>query len=83
MARHVMETPNNQSIFFTMMNHYLTIFTKHKKGNEWTKYLGPNSLRCTKILSQHHIFLSFVPSHFYHIKTHLWMIVMKSIIIMI
>jgi hypothetical protein len=26
--------------------------------------LGPNSLRCTKILSQRHPFLSFLPSHF-------------------
>jgi hypothetical protein len=25
---------------------------------------GPNSLRCTKILSQHHPFLSFLPSPF-------------------
>jgi hypothetical protein len=32
---------------------------------------GPNSLRCTKILSQHHLFLSFLPSFFYHVKSHL------------
>jgi hypothetical protein len=31
MAKHVMEMSNNRSIFFTMMNHYLTIFTKHKR----------------------------------------------------
>jgi hypothetical protein len=78
-----MEMPNNQSIFFTMMNHYLTLFTKHKMANEWTNYLGPNSLRCTKILSQHHSFMSFLPSYFDNVKTHLWMIMMESIIIMV
>jgi hypothetical protein len=38
----------------------------------WTDFMiffgetnhGPNSLRCTKILSQHHPFLSFLPSPF-------------------
>jgi hypothetical protein len=45
--------------------------------------LGPNFLRCTKILSQYHLFLSFLPSPFYHVKTHLWMIMMESKITMV
>jgi hypothetical protein len=34
-------------------------------------------------LSQHQPFLSFLPSPFYHVKTHLWMIMMESKIIMV
>jgi hypothetical protein len=45
--------------------------------------IGPNSLKCTNILSQCHLFLSFLPSFFYHVKTHLWMIIMESIIVMV
>jgi hypothetical protein len=44
---------------------------------------GPNSLRCTKILSHHHLFLFFLPSPYYHVKTHLWMIMMESKIVMV
>ncbi len=29
---------------------------------------GPNSLRCTKILSQHHPFSFFLPNHFLSCK---------------
>jgi hypothetical protein len=42
---------------------------------------GPNSLRCTKILSQCHFFWSFLPSPFYRVHTHLWMIMMESKIV--
>jgi hypothetical protein len=34
----------------------------------WGTQKGANSLRCTKILSQYHPFLSFLPSFFYHVK---------------
>jgi hypothetical protein len=44
---------------------------------------GANSLRCTKILSQHRPFLSFLPNLFYHVKTHLWMIMMESRIVIV
>jgi hypothetical protein len=40
--------------------------------------MSANSLRCTKILSQHHPFLSFLPFFFNHVKTHLWIIMMES-----
>ncbi len=40
--------------------------------------MGVNFLRCTKILSQCHFFLSFLPSFFLSLKTHLWMIMMES-----
>jgi hypothetical protein len=46
-------------------------------------FLGPNFLRCTKILSQRHPFMFFSPTHFYHVNTHLWMIMMESKIIMV
>jgi hypothetical protein len=44
---------------------------------------GPNSLKCTKMLSHHHPFLFFLPNPFYHVKTHLWMIMVESIIVMV
>jgi hypothetical protein len=44
---------------------------------------GPNSLRCTKILSQCHHFLFVLPSPFYHLNSHLWMIMMESKIVMV
>ncbi len=49
----------------------------------WVGMIGPNSLRCTKILSQHHPFLSFLPSLFNHVKTHIWMIMMEFRIVMV
>ncbi len=39
--------------------------------------------KCTKILSQRHPFLSFFHGLFYHVKTHLWMIMMEYKIIMV
>jgi hypothetical protein len=45
--------------------------------------IDPNFSKCTNILSRCHLFLSFLPSHFYHVKTHLWMIMMESIIVMV
>jgi hypothetical protein len=39
---------------------------------------SPNSLRCIKILSSCHSFFFFLPSPFYNVKTHLWMIMMES-----
>jgi amino acid permease len=47
-------------------------------GANLKHYLGADSLRCTKILSQHHLFI-----YFYHVKTHLWMIMMESRIVII
>jgi hypothetical protein len=44
--------------------------------------LGEIFLRCTKILSRH-LFLFFLPSPFYHVKTHLWMIMMESRIVIV
>jgi hypothetical protein len=45
--------------------------------------VGANSLRRTKILSQHQLFLSILSSLFYHVKTHLWMIMMEYKIVMV
>jgi hypothetical protein len=39
--------------------------------------MGPNFLRCTKILSQHHLYL-FI--YLYHVKIHLWMFMIEFII---
>jgi hypothetical protein len=46
-------------------------------------YWGQNSLRCTKILSQCHHFLSFLSSLFYHVKSYLWIIMMEFEIVMV
>jgi hypothetical protein len=43
--------------------------------------VGTNFLRCTKILSQHHLFYPFYLIIFYHVKTHLWFILMESTIV--
>ncbi len=40
---------------------------------------SPYSLRCIKILSQRHFFFCL----FYHVKTHLWMIMMEFRIVMV
>ncbi len=40
-------------------------------------------LRCTKILSQHHLFCPFDLVLFYYVRTHLWMIMMESRIVLI
>jgi hypothetical protein len=45
--------------------------------------MSPNSLRCTKILSQRHYFWFFYLVLFYHVKTHFWMIMMKFKILMV
>jgi len=45
--------------------------------------MGANSLRCKKILSQHHPFMSFLPSYFLPCKEHLWMILIESIIVIV
>ncbi len=44
---------------------------------------GANSLGCSKILSQCHFFCLFYLIIFYHVNTHLWMIMMESIIVMV
>jgi len=45
----------------TFVDHnYLT----QKWGKGCTKYMDPNFLRCTKVLSQCHLFLSFLPNPF-------------------
>jgi len=46
--------------------------------------MSANSLRCTKILSQHHPFFNlFYLFSFYHVKTYLWMIMMESRIVIV
>jgi hypothetical protein len=42
-----------------------------------------NFLKYTKILSQCYLFCFFYLVPFYHVNTHLWMIMMESIIIMV
>jgi hypothetical protein len=44
--------------------------------------LGLNSLVHTKILSRHP-FLFSLPSLFYHVKMHLWMVMMESKVLMV
>ncbi len=51
-----------------------------KQLNEEQRLMGANFLRCTKILSHVTIFLTYF---FYHVKTHLWMIMMESKIVIV
>jgi hypothetical protein len=43
---------------------------------------GSKFFKVIKILSLRHLFLFFLLGHFYHVKTHLWMIMMESRIVM-
>jgi hypothetical protein len=58
-------------------------FAPIAKWNTIKVVKGEILLRCTKILSQRHPFLSFLPSLFYHVKTHLWMVMMETRIVII
>jgi len=48
----------------------------------WICLMGPNSLKCTKILSMSPFYLFYLV-FLYRVKTHLWMIIMESIIVMV
>jgi len=45
--------------------------------------MGVIFLRCTKILSHVTLFCLFYLVFFYHLKTHLWMIMMESRIVIV
>jgi hypothetical protein len=51
--------------------------------NKSPLYQIPNKISKNKIMLQRHIFLYFLPSHIYHVKTRLWMIMMESRIVMV
>jgi hypothetical protein len=52
-----------QRIFLSML-----VLLSINKKMIWICLMGPNSLKCTKILSQHQPFLSFLPSLFLSCK---------------
>jgi hypothetical protein len=59
----------------------ITIGFGHQNAREYP--LGANYLRCTKILSQCHIFLFFYLVFFPHVKTCLRMIMMEFRIVIV
>ncbi len=67
-----------------MVHHTITCNNHHKwrnshkvQGHGTIGLRGTNYFKCTKILSQRHLFLSFLSSLFLPCKTYLWMIMMK------
>jgi hypothetical protein len=59
-------------------SHYTMTFAR-----QVDKWQGLNSLWCIKILSRCHLFYFLNLVFFYHVKTHLWMIMMESRILMV